>query len=108
METILVIHTHNPPQETTLNHSPVSLPNLHSIELGVHEVRSGLITYPRFPAIVAAGFRSLESSDITGGNIPPAVVASLQHILGGDLHPHRHLCGCFPTPRGTLAVSRSF
>jgi len=82
LETILIIKNHAPPQETTPNHSPVSLPNLRSIELGVHEVRSGLITHLRFPATVAVGFRSLERRDVMGGDVPPAVTASSQHVLG--------------------------
>ena len=83
LETILIVHTHAPARETTFDHSPVSLPNLHSIELGVYEVRSGLITYLRFPPSVTAGFRSLESSDVAGKNIPPVVAASSQCVLGG-------------------------
>ena len=83
LETVLIVHTHAPARETTLDHSPVSLPNLHSIELGVYEVRSGLLTYLRFPPSVAAGFRSLESSDVAGKNIPSVITASSQCVLGG-------------------------
>jgi hypothetical protein len=87
LETILIIHAHAPPQGTSLDHSPVPLPNLRSIELGVYEVRSGLITFLRFPPTVAVGFRSLKRSDVQGANILPEVVASSQHVLGGiDIH----------------------
>jgi len=83
LETVLIIHTHPLLQETTLDYSLVSLPYLQSIELGVYEVRSRLITYLQFPPTVAVGFRSLESSDVSGNNIPPDVAASSRHVLGG-------------------------
>ena len=83
LETILIVHAHASPQETTSDDSHVPLPNLRSIELDVYEVRSGLITHPQFPPTVAAGFRSLESFDISGTAIPPTVMASSQHVLGG-------------------------
>ena len=83
LETILIINDRARPQGTTPNQSPVSLPNLRSIELGVHEVRSGLITHLRFPATVAAGFRSLEGSDVAGNDIPPSVMTSSKHVLRG-------------------------
>lgn len=82
LETILIIHTGAPPQETTLDHSPISLLNLRTIELGVYEIHSRLITHLRFPPMVAVGFRSLEGSDISGSNIPSDVMASSRHVLG--------------------------
>jgi hypothetical protein len=51
--------------------------------LGVHEVRSRLITYLRFPPTITAGFRSLEGADVEGKDIPLGVMASSQHLLGG-------------------------
>jgi len=62
------------------DHTPVPLPYLRSIELGVQEVRSGLITHLLFPSTVAAGFRELPYSDVCS-DIPPAVVASMNHAL---------------------------
>ena len=82
LETILIIRYRTSLQETTLDHTPVSLPNLRSIDLGRYEVCSGLITYLRFPQTVAAGFRSLEESDVFGDSIPPMVMASSRHVLG--------------------------
>ena len=87
LETVLIIHPRTPPREIPLNSSPVRLPSLRSIELGVHEVCSGLITYLRFPRTVAVGFRSLETSDVIGNNVPPAAMASSQRVLGRiDIH----------------------
>jgi len=62
------------------DHSPVSLPHLRSIELGRYEVWSELITHLRFPSNVAVGFRTLTLTDVCG-NIPPAVLASIHHVL---------------------------
>jgi len=60
--------------------TPVSLPHLRSIELGMFEVRSELITHLRFPSNVAAGFRTLYLTDVRG-DIPPTVVAAMHHVL---------------------------
>ena len=87
LETVLIILWSGDPQETTLDYSSVSLPNLHSIELGSYEVRSGLITYLLFPRTVAVGFRSLGAYDVCGYDVPPVVLASSRHVLGRmDIH----------------------
>ena len=62
---------------------PVSLPNLRSIELGSYEVISELITNLQFPPTVAVGFRSLGGYSVCGDNVPPAVMNSSRHVLGG-------------------------
>ena len=62
------------------DHTSVFLPYLRTIELGVYEVRSGLITHLRFPSNVAAGFRALFLTDVCG-DIPPVVVGSMHHVL---------------------------
>ena len=80
LETLLVINkskVHNVP---TRDPSPVSLPHLRSIELGVYEVRSGLMTHLRFPKNVAVGIRGLFTTDLCVG-IPPAVTDTIQHVL---------------------------
>ena len=63
-------------------HSPVSLPHLRVIELGVSEVHSWLIIHLRFPPNVAAGFRGLFPRSICG-QITPSVMATMQHVLRG-------------------------
>ena len=67
-------------RDPTRDHSPVSLPHLRSIELGPDEVRSGLTTHLQFPPNVAVGFRMLFAADVCG-NTPPAVMATMQHVL---------------------------
>ena len=68
------------------DYSPVALPHLRSIELGADEVRSGLVTHLRFPSNIAAGFRLVSMTDVLD-DIPLAVVASMQHVLGRiDIH----------------------
>jgi len=78
LETLLIaeLSFHDPDRD----HSPVPLPYLRCIELGAYEVRSGLITHLLFPSTVAVGFRVLPFSDVCG-DIPPAVVASMNHAL---------------------------
>lgn len=49
--------------------------------MGMCEVRSGLITYLDFPQNIAAGFRMMTLSDLYS-DIPPPVMASMQHVLG--------------------------
>ena len=83
LETILVVNSHTHLQRITSDYSPVSLPNLHSIELGPRELHSELVTHLRFPPTVAAGFRSLDGLDVFGDNIPSGVMASSRHVLGG-------------------------
>ena len=68
-------------QDPTRDHSPVSLPHLSSIELGAGEVHSGLVTHLRLPMNIAVAFRVLEKVDIYD-DIPPAVIAAMQHVLG--------------------------
>ena len=62
------------------SHSPVRLPHLRSIEVGVDELRSGLITHLDFPKSTAAGFRNMYLAHVWG-NIPPAIMAAIQHVL---------------------------
>ena len=67
-------------ENPTRDHSPVSLPHLRSIELGVYEVHSGLVAHLHLPPNVAAGFRMLWETDV-GGDVPLEVVAAVQHVL---------------------------
>ena len=55
--------------------NPVTLPKLHSIELGEFEVRSGLITHLRFPPGVAVGFQDMAFNRATWP------CESIQHVL---------------------------
>ena len=80
LETLLIIHPSSYP-DIINDHSPVSLPHLRSIELGAHEVNSGLITYLQYPPGVAVGLRTLIKSDLCG-EISPSVMATTQYVLG--------------------------
>ena len=96
LETLLITGS-GAHRELARDHSPVSLPHLRSIELGLFEVRSGLITYLQFPPNVAAGFRMLSLTDVCG-DISTELAATMQHVLRGveirsitlavPLHPH--------------------
>ena len=66
--------------DPALSHSPVCLPHLRSIEVGVHEIRSGLITYLDFPKSITAGFRNMDLAYVWG-DIPRAPMAAMQHVL---------------------------
>ena len=79
LETLFIIHT-GVRQKPTYNCSPVSLPHLRSIELGLYEVHSELITHLQLPPNVAAGFRMLFSTDVSGDSSPEFVTAA-QHVL---------------------------
>jgi len=81
LETLFISHS-NVTQDATRGHPPVSLPHLRSLELGADEVRSGLTTHLQLPKNIAAGFRMLPIIDICG-DIPPTVLATIQHVLGG-------------------------
>ena len=83
LETALIAAHRARLQETSVDYSIASLPNLRSIELGRYEVHSRLIPYLRFPPTAAVGFRSMRGSDISEDNIPPGIMASLRHVLGG-------------------------
>lgn len=86
LETLLISYPDTLLPPTAHGHSPVSLPHLRIIEVGVREVRSGLITHLDLPKTIAAGFRALRLSDVCG-NITPIVMASIQHVLGRiDIH----------------------
>ena len=67
-------------QNPTRDHSPVSLLHLRIIELGAHEVCSGLITHLQFPRNAAVGFRMLPLSYVCG-DIPLEIVVAMQHVL---------------------------
>ena len=95
---------------------PVCLPHLRSIEVGAHEVRSGLITHLDFPKSVTAGLRGMRMSDLWG-NIPSTVMATTNYVLRGiDIYritlsvvPNR-LGGVdalvrFEGPRGSLEIT---
>jgi len=85
LETLLITNL-GVRQNPTHDHSPVPLPRLRSIELGAHEVGSGLITHLQFPANAAVGFRMLPSSDVCG-DIPLEIAAAMQHVLRRvDIH----------------------
>ena len=79
LETLLIIHM-GARQKPTCDHSPVSLPRLRSIEVGLYEVCSGLITHLQLLPNVAAGFRMLHSANVSG-NIPLEFVTTAQHVL---------------------------
>ena len=81
LETLLVSYPGHIRPTTPHGHSPVRLPHLRSIEVGKYEVRSGLITHLVFPKNITAGFRNIQMSDVCG-NIPPAVMATVEHVLG--------------------------
>ena len=83
LETVLIANPRAPLRDIPIDHAPASLPNLRSIELGMHEVCSGLVPYLRFPPTAAVGFRSLKSSDVSGYEIPPKIMASSRYVLGG-------------------------
>ena len=86
LETLLISYPGDLRPTTPHGHSPVRLPHLRSIEVGVREVRSGLITHLDFPPNITAGFRTMRVSDVCG-NIPPAVLATVEHVLGRiDIH----------------------
>jgi hypothetical protein len=79
LETLLLVNsvgyldlTHDP--------SPVSLPNLRSIELGSLEVHCGLTVCLRFPRNAAVGFRGLSVAD-ESQEILPVVMAAMLHVL---------------------------
>ena len=80
LETLLLNYSNIIPPITPYGHSPVRLPHLRSIEVGSCEVYSGLITHLDFPLVVA-GFRHMPP-DYLCGQIPPTVLASMQHVLG--------------------------
>ena len=79
LETLLIAQSsfHGDPSE---DHTLVSLPHLRSIEMGVYEARSGLITLLQLPSNITVGFRALHFPDVCR-DIPPEVVASLHHVL---------------------------
>jgi len=86
LETLFISNSSVDPRPTR-HHSPVSLPYLHSIELGSCEVRSDLVVHLQLPPNIAVGFRMLPVADVASvrgirGDIPLAVVANMQHVLG--------------------------
>jgi len=117
LETLLIIRS-SIHQKPTRDHSPVSLPHLRSIELGLHEVHSGLVTHLLLPPNVATGFRMLSSTDMSG-DIPLEFVTAAQHTLrrvdircitlAVALHSQRstELLVCFEGLRGSLEMTIS-
>ena len=81
LETLLLAYSEILPTRTAHDHSQLCLPHLRSIEVGTHEIRCGLVTHLDFPKNITAGFRVMRLSD-TLGDIPPAVTAAMQHVLG--------------------------
>ena len=79
LETLL-ISSSRVEQQPTGDHRPVSLPCLRSIELGIDEVRSGLVPHLRLSPDIAVGFRDLSPVELCG-DVPSAIVA-MQHVLG--------------------------
>ena len=79
LETLLIVRSSGYADQAR-NHSPVSLPHLRSIEFGLHEVNSGLITHVQLPLNVATSFRELFTSDVCG-EITSSVMVSMQHVL---------------------------
>ena len=51
LETLLIVHS-NDYTDQTRDHSPVFLPHLRNVELGMCEVFSGLITHLQFPPML--------------------------------------------------------
>ena len=86
LETLLLNHAYTIPSATAHRHSSVHLPHLRSIEVGLYEVHSGLITYLDFPN-VAVGFREMYLGNLLGDIISPTVATSMQQVLRGvDIH----------------------
>jgi hypothetical protein len=106
LETLLISHSDILPPATARNLSPVRLPHLRSIEVGVHEVRSGLIVNLDFPKNIAAGFRALRMPDVWG-NITPAVTAAIQHVLG-EINIYHITLAIAPNPQGNVELLLRF
>ena len=79
LETLLIIHSIEYADQAR-DHSPVSLPHLRCVEMGLYEVYSGLLTYIPLPPNVASGFRTLFMAGICG-EIRPSIMAAVQHVL---------------------------
>ena len=80
LETLLLNYAYTIPLDTPRRYSSTHLPHLRSLEVGPYEVHSGLITYLDFPPNATVGFRRIHPRYL-GDDIPPAVLASLQHVL---------------------------
>ena len=78
LETLLLNYSDAFPPITARGHPPVYLPHLRSIEMGVQEVRSGLITHLNFPKDITAGFRIMQLSELWD-NIPSAMQLALEN-----------------------------
>jgi hypothetical protein len=76
LETVLInfVRTETPIEEP---YTPVALPKLHSIELGISEVNMGLVKPLRFPPAVAVGFLGIYpfGDDTTN--------EAIRHVLAG-------------------------
>ena len=79
LEILLITHS-GVRQDPTGDHPPVSLPHLHTIELGEGGLCPGLTTHLQFPQSVAVGFHILSWSSMCG-DVPLTVEATTQHVL---------------------------
>ena len=100
LQTLLISYPGDLRPTAPHGHSPVRLPHLRSIEVGVREVRSGLIAHLDFPPNITAGFRTMQMSDVCG-NIPPAVLATVEHVLG-RIDIHRVILAAAKNSRGKM------
>ena len=111
LETILIyiFLDLSPVQES---YTPVTLPKLHSIELGYAEIWSGLVIPLHFPPEVAAGFWGICSIDGTWPyesiqhvlatiNIKSVTLAHIQH---GQYREGNIYLICFEGPKGSLEI----
>ena len=79
LETLLITYS-EVHQDPTVDHPPVSLPHLRTIELGGEELFSGLTTHLQFPQNAAVGFR-MTCWFSEWVDLPLAVEATMQHVL---------------------------
>ena len=115
LETLLIVHS-NDYADQARDYSPVFLPHLRSIELGMYEVNSGLITYIQLPQNVAACFRELFTSYMCR-EITSLAMATIQHALrrvdihcitlAAPLSPQQHVSRLvrFEGPGGSLEIT---
>ena len=80
LETLLLDRSGVPPTGATPGDPSVCLPLLRSIEVGEHEVNSGLITYLDLPSNIAVGFRAMYL-DHVARDVLSIVSASIRHVL---------------------------
>ena len=83
LEILPIVHS-NDYTDQTRDYSPVFLPHPRSVELGMCEAFSGLITHLQFPPNVTVGFRMPFPSYICA-ETTPSVTATMQHVLRIDI-----------------------